>query len=106
MDVNYGSGRPFSLGVEEELQLLNGESYELTQRFDEIFEAAGEDPRVKPELMQSTVEVATHPARTVGEAIEEARSLRARLRAAAAESGAPRPATDPPRRGARGADPA
>jgi carboxylate-amine ligase len=88
VDVNYGRRRPFSLGVEEEFQLVSGESYELTSRFDEVFEAAGSDPRVKPELMQSIVEVATHVAETVGEAVEEARSLRARLRDAAAESGA------------------
>lgn len=88
MDVNYGSSRAFSLGVEEEFQLLNGESYELTSRFDEIFEAAGSDPRIRSELMLSTAEVATHVAGTVGEAVAEARSLRARLREAAAESGA------------------
>lgn len=64
--------------MEEEFQLLNGESYELSSRFDEVFEAVGGDPRVKPELMQSIVEVATHVAETVPEAIEEARGLRAR----------------------------
>jgi carboxylate-amine ligase len=88
MDVNYGKSRPFSLGVEEEFQLVSAESYELTSRFDEVFEAAGEDPRLQAELMQSTIEVATHVAGSVGEAVEEARSLRARLRDAAAESGA------------------
>ena len=88
MEVNYGKRRPFSLGVEEEFQLVNGESYELSSRFDEVFEAAGSDPRVKAELMQSIVEVATHVAETVPEAVEEARGLRAQLRDAAAESGA------------------
>ena len=88
MEINYGRRRPFSLGVEEEFQLLNGESYELSSRFDEVFEAVGGDPRVKPELMQSIIEVATHVAETVPEAIEEARDLRAQLRDAAAESGA------------------
>jgi carboxylate-amine ligase len=88
MEVNYGTSRPFSLGVEEEFQLLSSESYELTSRFDEVFEAAGSDPRLKPELMQSTIEVATHVAGSVAEAVGEARSLRAQLRDAAAESGA------------------
>ena len=36
MEVNYGKRRPFSLGVEEEFQLLNGETYELSSRFDEV----------------------------------------------------------------------
>jgi carboxylate-amine ligase len=88
VEVNYGRRRPFSLGVEEEFQLLSAESYELSSRFDEVLEAAGGDPRVKPELMQSIVEVATHVAETVPEAIEEVRGLRAQLRDAAAESGA------------------
>src|SRR6185503_6278387 len=88
MEVNYGRRRPFSLGVEEEFQLLNGESYELSSRYDEVCEAVGGDPRVKAELMQSIVEVATHVAESVPEAIEETRDLRAQLRDAAAESGA------------------
>ena len=88
MEINYGRRRPFSLGVEEEFQLVNGESYELSSRFDEVCEAVGGDPRVKPELMQSIVEVATHVAESVPEAIEETRDLRAQLRDAAAESGA------------------
>jgi len=87
MEVNYGKRRPFSLGVEEEFQLVSSESYELTSRFDEVFEAVGGDPRVKPELMQSIVEVATHVAESAGEAVEEARELRASLRDAAAETG-------------------
>jgi glutamate---cysteine ligase / carboxylate-amine ligase len=81
MDVNYGARQPFTLGVEEELQLLNQESYELASRYDEIFrDAAEDDERIRPELMQSTVEVATKPTRTVAEAIDEARELRRRLR--------------------------
>jgi carboxylate-amine ligase len=87
VEVNYGRRRPYSLGLEEELQILDRESYELTSRFDEVCEAAGDDPRVKPELMQSTVEVATHVAETAPAAVEEARELRARLQDAAAESG-------------------
>jgi carboxylate-amine ligase len=87
VDVNYGTSRPFSLGVEEEFQLLNGESFELSSRFDEVLEAAGGDERIKPELMQSVIEVATHVASNVEEAIEDARGLRRQLRNAAAEGG-------------------
>jgi carboxylate-amine ligase len=85
MENNYGRSRPFSLGIEEEFQLLSPESYELVSRYDEIAEAAGRDQQIKPELMQSVLEVATRIARNVPEAIEEARSLRARIRDAAAE---------------------
>jgi carboxylate-amine ligase len=83
VDVNFGASAPFSLGVEEEFQLLNGDSYELTSRFDEILTAAGGDPRVKAELLQSTAEVATDVAATAGEAIEHARDLRRLVRDAA-----------------------
>src|SRR3954469_19966661 len=87
VETNYGRRQSFSLGVEEEFQLLNSESYELTSRFDEVVEAAGDDSRIKAELMQSVIEVATHVNSSVAEAIEEARGLRAQLRDAAAEGG-------------------
>jgi carboxylate-amine ligase len=87
VETNYGRRQSFSLGVEEEFQLLNSESYELTSRFDEVVEAAGGDSRIKAELMQSVIEVATHVNSNVAEAIEEARGLRAQLRDAAAEGG-------------------
>jgi YbdK family carboxylate-amine ligase len=86
MEVNFGRSVPFSIGVEEEFQLLSPESYELVSRFDEVAEAA-RDERVKPELLQSVLEVATSVGRNVPEAIEEARELRTRLRDAAAERG-------------------
>ena len=88
MDVNYGRSAPFTLGVEEELQLVNAESFELTSRYAEVFgEAARSDERIKAELLQSTVEVATKPARTVGEAIAEAGELRRRAHSEAKASG-------------------
>src|SRR5579884_1135472 len=81
MDVNYGRSAPFTLGVEEELQLVDATTYDLTSRYAEVFgEAAHLDERIKPELLQSTVEVATEPARTVAEAIAEAGELRRRAR--------------------------
>jgi glutamate---cysteine ligase / carboxylate-amine ligase len=87
VDVNYGSSTPFSLGVEEEFQLLHADSFDLASRFDEVLAASGGDPQIKPELLQSTAEVATDPASTVGEAIAQARDLRRRVRDAAEESG-------------------
>jgi glutamate---cysteine ligase / carboxylate-amine ligase len=86
LEANFGRSAPFSIGVEEEFQLLSPESYELVSRFDEVAEAAG-DERVKPELLQSVLEVATTVGRNVPEAVEETCELRARLRDAAAEEG-------------------
>ena len=88
MEVNYGAGTRFSLGIEEELQLVHRESYELVSRFDEVLAAAGRDERIQPELMRSMIESATHPSASVAEAIEQARAMRARLRDAAAEQDA------------------
>lgn len=87
MEHAFGKSRPFSLGIEEEFQLISGESYELVPRFDEIAETA-RDERVHPELMTSVLEAATGIASNVGEAIGEVRDIRSRLRAAAAEHGA------------------
>jgi carboxylate-amine ligase len=88
VELNFGRSRPFSLGIEEELMLLSSESYELVSRFDEIAEAAGPDERIKPELLQSTAEIATHVHSNVAAAVDEARALRARVRDAARERGA------------------
>src|SRR5919202_1567152 len=87
MEVNFGRSAPFSLGVEEEFQLVSAESYELVSRFDEVAEAAGGHERIKPELLQSVAEGATRIARTVGETVADAADLRRRLRDAAAENG-------------------
>jgi glutamate---cysteine ligase / carboxylate-amine ligase len=82
----FGSSAPFSLGLEEEFQLLSPESYELVPRFDEIAEAAG-DERVRQELMTSVLEAATGVHRRVADALQEVREIRTRLRDAAAERG-------------------
>jgi carboxylate-amine ligase len=87
VEVNFGRSARFSIGVEEEFQLLSSESYELVSRYDEVAEAAGPTRQIKPELMKSVLEVATGVALTVPEAIEDARGMRARLLEAAAEGG-------------------
>jgi glutamate---cysteine ligase / carboxylate-amine ligase len=89
MEQNFGQSAPFSLGVEEEFQILNRESYELVSRIDEIllaFEGGEKEKRVKAELLQSVVEVATNVSGTVAEAIEDLRDLRSHLRDVAAEA--------------------
>ncbi|MGH3060978.1 MAG: carboxylate-amine ligase, partial [Gaiellaceae bacterium] len=89
MEQNFGKGRPFSLGVEEEFQIVGRESHELVSRIDEILSEVEDEEehegRFKPELLQSVVEVATNVAGSVDEAMEDLKGLRARLRDAAAE---------------------
>src|SRR5919204_3582822 len=84
MELNFGRSAPFTVGIEEEFQILSADSYELVQRYDEVA-AAADDERLRPELMKSTVEVATHVARTVPEAIEGSLDLRRTVRDAARE---------------------
>ena len=85
MEINFGKRPPFTIGVEEEFQLVDATSYELVSRFDEVEEEVAPAVEVKPELLKSVLEVATHVHRTVPEAVEEAATLRERVAAAAAE---------------------
>jgi len=59
VDVNYGNSAPFTLGVEEELQLVNADSYELTSRYEEVFgEAEHADERIRTDEQPEPVGVA------------------------------------------------
>jgi carboxylate-amine ligase len=91
VETNFGWSTPYSIGVEEEFQLVDTESLELVSRVEAIlsaFEGEPVEPRIKPELLQSVVEVSTRISAGVAEAIDDLADLRARLRWAAAESGA------------------
>jgi glutamate---cysteine ligase / carboxylate-amine ligase len=83
----FGRSAPFSLGIEEEFQLVSTESYELVPRFDEIAEQA-QDSRVRQELMTSVLEAATGVHDSVADAVAEVRDIRRTLRDAAAQQGA------------------
>jgi len=63
----FGRGDPYTLGVEEEYMLLDPETFDLVQHIDTVLAAiAGHElePRINPELMQSTIEIATPVCRT------------------------------------------
>src|SRR3954465_10341359 len=58
----FGAGDPYTLGVEEEYMLLDGETFDPVQHIDTVLAAvAGHElePRINSELMQSVLEVAT-----------------------------------------------
>ncbi len=71
-------GPPFTVGIEEELMLLDGDSLDLAQEIDRFLEAVPEEVsgQVKPELMQAVLEIATRPCATVADAGAELASLR------------------------------
>jgi glutamate---cysteine ligase / carboxylate-amine ligase len=74
----FGRRPPWSVGVEEEIMLLDGETYELVPASAELIEEAGElnHGRLKTELFASVVELTTDPCDSVAEAAESLRGLR------------------------------
>ena len=84
MEDAFGRTAPFTVGIEEEFQVVSAESYELVPRFDDVAEAA-DDERIHQELMTSVLEAATGIHGTVADAITEAREIRRLLRDAAAQ---------------------
>jgi carboxylate-amine ligase len=82
-------GTPYTVGIEEELMLIDEETLELTQGIETILGDLGEEfeERVKPELMQSVLEIATVPHASVAAAAEELRGLRETVRGAAERNG-------------------
>jgi glutamate---cysteine ligase / carboxylate-amine ligase len=82
-------GTPFTVGIEEELMLIDPQNLALVQGIEAILGDLGEEyaDRVKPELMQSVLEIATVPHDSVGAAGEELRELRETVRGAAERNG-------------------
>jgi glutamate---cysteine ligase / carboxylate-amine ligase len=72
------TGPPFTVGVEEELMIIDAETLDLAQEIEMILEEVPQEVpgTVKPELMQSVLEVATTPCPDLRSAGEELRGLR------------------------------
>jgi carboxylate-amine ligase len=82
METNFGTSTPYSVGIEEEFQLVDPDSLELVSRIEPILVGAGGQmigERVGPELLQSMLEISTRIAVTVEEAVDEVVDLRSRL---------------------------
>jgi carboxylate-amine ligase len=80
------SGPMCTVGVEEELMIVDASSYSLVNAIEALLEDTGatgngrEHGDVKPELMESVLEIATKPCATTSEAARQLRSLRAEVR--------------------------
>ncbi len=85
MDDNF-SGPNYTIGIEEELMILDAESLELVNAVESLLEGAHPE-RVKPELMESVLEIATSPQPNAAEASAELRALRQQVAARVAERG-------------------
>jgi glutamate---cysteine ligase / carboxylate-amine ligase len=82
----FGSAPPWSLGVEEELMLVDAETLEpALDGFSRVFGSATD--RIKPELFESFVEITTPVVETAGEVEVELRALRREVADRAAEHG-------------------
>jgi glutamate---cysteine ligase / carboxylate-amine ligase len=82
----FGAAPPWSLGVEEELMLGDAETLEPARDgFSRVFGEATE--RIKPELFESFVEIATSVVETAEEAESELRALRVEAAERAAAHG-------------------
>src|SRR5215210_9489402 len=80
LDHRFGTGDPYTLGVEEEYMLLDGETFDLVQHIDTVLQAISGhelEPRINAELMQSVLEIATPVCRTAGDVQRELEKLRA-----------------------------
>src|SRR5436309_15361422 len=79
LDHAFGQSDPYTLGVEEEYMLLDGETFDLVQHVETVLAAvAGHElgMRVNAELMQSVLEIATPVCRTAGDVAIELQTLR------------------------------
>jgi carboxylate-amine ligase len=75
----FGKGDPYTLGVEEEYQLLDGRTFDLVQHIETMLdEIAGHEleERINPELMQSVIEITTPVCRTASDVHRELTKLR------------------------------
>src|SRR5438270_8236470 len=77
------TGPAYTIGIEEELMILDAQSLELVNAIETLLEPspAGE---IKPELMESVLEVSTDPCRDTSEAGEQLRALRRQVAKTAA----------------------
>jgi glutamate---cysteine ligase / carboxylate-amine ligase len=79
LDHAFGKGDPYTLGVEEEYMLLDGETFDLVQHIETVLAAViGHElePRINAELMQSVLEVATPVCRSPADVEAQLRTIR------------------------------
>jgi glutamate---cysteine ligase / carboxylate-amine ligase len=79
LEHKFGASDPYTLGVEEEYMLLDGETFDLVQHIDTVLAAVSGhelEPRINAELMQSVLEIATPVCRTAADVEEQLRKIR------------------------------
>jgi glutamate---cysteine ligase / carboxylate-amine ligase len=86
---HHFTGPPYTLGVEEELMIVDARSMELVSAIEEMMVAVPRETEgeVKPELLQSVLEISTDVCRNAGEAAGQLEELRRRVRETAEKKG-------------------
>jgi carboxylate-amine ligase len=78
------TGPSYTIGIEEELMILDPDSHALVNAIDALLEESRDAEHVKSELLESVLEISTPPTRDTREAGEELRRLRRKVAEAAA----------------------
>ena len=79
-------GHAYTLGIEEELMILDAETLELVNAIEALLESSPQG-QIKPELMESVLEISTDPCADMDEAGEQLRALRHQVSQIAAAKG-------------------
>jgi hypothetical protein len=98
LEHSFGKSDAYTLGVEEEYQLLDPETWDLVQHIDSVLAAVAHgdhEDHIHAELMQSVLEVTTPVCRTAGDVMRSRKAAGsvapARIRSASSNgSGSPR----------------
>jgi carboxylate-amine ligase len=80
------TGPNFTIGVEEELMIVDAETLDLVNAIESLLQET-EAGAIKPELMESVLEISTDPCADIPEAAGQLTALRRQVREAAAEKG-------------------
>ncbi len=81
---HHFTGPAFTIGIEEELMILDAGTMELVNAIETMLEAAPSG-EIKPELMESVLEISTDPCPNTAQAGEQLRALRRQVTQSAAE---------------------
>ena len=88
----FDASEDFTVGIEEEFHILDPETLDLVNRFEELWAAAQADPplaeSITGELIASEIEIRSGKGATFAEAVAQQRDMRQRLFRLAAAQGA------------------
>jgi glutamate---cysteine ligase / carboxylate-amine ligase len=85
MQHNF-TGPSYTIGIEEELMICDGQSFDLVNAIESLLQDAPQGD-IKPELMESVLEISTDPCANLSEAANQLTALRRQVSESAQERG-------------------